>query len=257
METGDRNWITDATLVAALTAAGYAVAYAHELGYCNYFELPKEFIALEAVSVLRAVLSTAAACAFVIFLFNLVTVFGDGPYENRLRISGVCALMTIPFVLWSGPSTTLGHIALSIFFLSLFQGWVRPLLRFPKVEGYTAKLRADDERMAAEISDPAQPGVPFFQAALYTRRVWAHLALGLIWVLIAAYQVGGYQARTQWRFFVIPNKEPLVILRIYGEKGLAAPFDRGKWKIRRETRIVKLENDVAMKLENLGRLARP
>ena len=73
---------------------------------------------------------------------------------------------------------------------------------------------------------------------------------------MASYLIGGYQARTQWKFFVIEDKGALVVLRIYGEKGLTAPFDRAHWKLTPQTKIVKLEDNVTMKLENLGALSR-
>lgn len=255
-----RGWLVQGVVGAGLPVLGYVVAFVYELGYCTVFKLPDAAISLDMIAVLRAVFWTASGLGGVAFLANVVTAFGgEKPYERRVFMTGAVAVGTLPLVVWGAPiAPRASSWLLGFFLLGLFQIWLRPLIRATNTKGYRNKLIADDVRMRAE-DRKGNDGVPMVQRALYSGHPGALLAVGVAWILFAAYGLGANEARKQWEFYVIPGAPEQVVLRIYGDKMITAPFDRRHWKLGKRIELRQLGDDkpLPLHLENLGALKPP
>jgi hypothetical protein len=152
---------------------------------------------------------------------------------------------------WKGTGATL---ALVFTVNMLWRIWVSPILRYRKLGTYDAKLQAQHDEIVSRVPNA---DTTLLMNAIRGRQVWPVLLIMLLWVLSTSYLMGGREARTRWEHYVKPGSPELVVLRIYGDTALAAPFDRAQWKLGAETHIIKLEGDVTLRLENLGALKRP
>ncbi len=62
-----RPWIP--LLMGGASGLGYAVAYVHERGYCDFYHIPSDFIRLDLTTILLAVAASLAGLAMVAWFF--------------------------------------------------------------------------------------------------------------------------------------------------------------------------------------------
>jgi hypothetical protein len=191
--------------------------------------------------------------AFFLWMFNAFTAMGSNGFEIALGESVLTLGVTLPLMYaasWKGPVA----VIVLIFAVNMFwRIWIAPLRQHRGLATYDEKLSAQHN----EIMLNATSGGTFLANAMKGRRAWPPLVVMLSWLLTTSYLMGGRDARTRWEHFVRRGPPDLVVLRIYGDTALAAPFDRKKWALGRETQFLKLESGVALRLENLGALRRP
>lgn len=249
--------MTEGLLIAAVPAAGCAIAYAYQVGYCSEFRLPIEFISLDVVTVLQAALTVALSLFAIAWLGNVLLAQWEGPYASRITGTLFCVLLTAPLAYWAGWTTASVRL-LSLFLLNVVLSfWLKPLGQ-RDMPGYRNKLIAADTDSRDEVTHAEKHGTPPIQRALYRGNPAALAALGLVWLMTAAWLMGGSAARHQWEFFVRPGTPTLVVLRFYGDKALAADFDRKRWRLGRDTHVLKFaDGETTFRLENLGVLTRP
>ncbi|OFV99504.1 MAG: hypothetical protein A3H28_08665 [Acidobacteria bacterium RIFCSPLOWO2_02_FULL_61_28] len=229
----------------------YVLTYVYEAGYCKFFGLPWEFISPNWTSVFIA---TGALLGLAMVLFVLVEplfiIFGSsvvsGPIRRRLsRLSVVmlfCLTSTILFVrywgYWIAPF-------LLLFFFAFLE-FVLPLATQRGKGTYVEKLEAQDA-----VDDRLES---LTDVAAKRLGLSAFTVLFLVFVLVViSYDAGLGAAMKQENFMVLEDTPDSVVLRIYGDRIIAAEFDRETKVVSRRFKIVSVDG-TALRLEKVGPL---
>jgi hypothetical protein len=229
-------------LLLAAPGIGYLLTWTNELGYADQYQIPVNLIAPQ----LGNVLSTTLGFAIATFLiFGLMFIFDTrivrwvrgpiGPIEQRVLALVVLALVGIVLAIYQRSwyvvlfiPAALAFIAVSMFLPAIRGG-----------PGRVERLRLADK--AAEAAGRKVPTPLVLQELL--KRVgplWLTLGVIVLASCVLAYGAGLFAARTQLEFPVVNSPTPEVVLAIYGDTVVLAPFDRSKKTVKPEFDIVKI-----------------
>ena len=240
-------------IVAASSAIGYLLAYLWEAGYGSVFGVPREFIVLDVTRVLIAI-SAVASFFFVASVFAgayfiagwFSARHGQGRGGSRLVVLMVLllswGLLTLRWPsLWAIWIAYLLPVAATFVVSTVVVPWI--IRRLP--ERLRAGLDAIEKWCASKV--PRLPR-PAFAAVLIVITV----ALGLY----LSHESGQATAMSQKDFFVPSTNQNSVVLRIYGDNLICAPFDRGNKTVERSFFVLKVDDDPrpVLTLEKVGPL---
>lgn len=217
---GRATWITEGLVLASLSAVAYLVPFAYELGYCATFSIPWDFIQLDLTQVLLAFFGLLAAA---VFLFPIVDFACSmalrsmtvPPRWHHLVVFAVVA--TVCF--WSADAGVWSWVFLSVALVVL----------------------------CLIVALAAHHGARFLPSLVVLRQragpgsVWL-----LAWLLLAlavAYLTGQKVAASREGFLVTQTWPELVVLRIYGDRIVAAPFDAEHKVVFQSFRILTVSDD--------------
>lgn len=249
-------WATEGFVLAIAPVIGYFVAFVFEVGYAGKFKIPIEFISL-SLSDIIAVTSLLAIIAALIWIFFgglYVQAFHkstDPVYRRVFSNFPFFVLFVIHALLfrdlWSEYLWVVVYFVLFLFFDFVF-----PLIAKYKVTGYKAKLTAQDK-----IDDAARRGpLRSFIAREGGRPAQFIIVVG-IFVLTTAHSAGRASALNKAEYLVPSDGDNIVVLRLYGDHLVCAPFDRDKKTVRPEFSILPLvdtSNQRSLNLEKVGPL---
>jgi hypothetical protein len=228
-------------LLTVAPGLGYLIAWVEQAGYEQHFQVPLALIAPQLGTVLATTVTIALA-SVGIFAFAETYVSSrksrqPGPVERRLLlILGLAVLLGLSmYLLWGwgndmGPYPLVTYAALVVFtaILAFGHGILHPRSFRSRLE------RADKDR------HPDPPSI--LSTALISRigQVWFFLVPAILLVLLVAYDFGSFQAQMQVDYFVSDTSPPEVVVAIYGDTVVLAPFDKSKHLVLPEFDIVKL-----------------
>jgi hypothetical protein len=257
-----RGW--QAIFVAILSAAGYGIAYIHELGYNGEFLIPTQFIVLDLTTILITIgkILAVAAVAFIIVDFGYVlSIILGGRLESskwmpyvRLSMPILVLVIFILAVLLKYPSLwpeMLPTVPMILFFIYIVFGL--PLFTQKTQRGYEEKLKAELRRQA-QFHDPVSD---FFRRYLTLKVVVAFTLV--CFIFLAAYFSGIGDARSQTEFLV-PSKYPgVVVLRAYGDNLVCANFNKDTKEVTSRVFILRADADpeLILVLSDIGPLKIP
>jgi len=229
--------VTGGLLVTAAPAVGYLVAWVHELGYDQAFQVPTTLIAPQLGSVLAATVVLVLSLMVIFALVELYQSFRGpgppGPIESRVLVI-VGAAVLIGLVLdgnWSGHWDLKATLIWAAFVLAIGLVAFASGIRHPR--SFRERLRLADRRVA-------RPSVVVTAVVGQIGEVASFLIAGVFLVGFAAYALGGFQAQTQTDFLVSGTSPPEVVLAIDGDTVVLAPFDQSKHVIRPEFDVLKI-----------------
>lgn len=243
------KWLTDAAAIAALSASGYATAFAYEAGFCAYFRLPRELIRLDIVGVLAATSIVGASVFLGLWMaqqFAELLRSEEHPIRRTVFVTGIMASLSIPLLIvapWDGPQ--MGLIAGPCSGVVLRE-WFAPL-KHRAIAGYVNKMRA----YQAATTTRASPGT---MVVLGWPLSPVFVVVALAWWLGASYLVGGHDARSATDFLVKPGSMSVAVLRFYGDNVVAAAFDPKTRVLTNEFHIIPLTVEGGFQRRHLGRL---
>lgn len=216
--------LTEVVAAGAVSALGYALVVAYEVGYCTYFIIPFAWIEASVVSILLVV-GVLLVSAFPVFgLYGIFqTLLGSpSPVAQALRRS------MRPLLWMGGMYWVTGLIYEPLYYRTvlIFTGvillieFIPPIFRKKDGNSYLDRLKTSVDRYDRAWSGdddyfsrlPDRIGVTLYR--------WIVLS-GL--ALLLTYQVGQGHARAQEEFFVVRDTN-LVVLRMYGERIITAPL---------------------------------
>jgi hypothetical protein len=248
--------ISEGIILALLSAGSYLFAFYYEKGYASVFNIPTSFISVNINSIL--VFGTILASILLIVLpfvnmFIFLTTGRVHPIIQRSLISVLFLGVVLLFQIYIyGLSNWRSWILILIFLvIFLFLDFVFPVLT-QRGKTYVGKLESQEEF--------DQQFTSFFSLL---RAKLGNTAL----MIVAVFLVGMYIASTagtaeaiRQDSFLVTNTSPeLVVLRIYGDNLICAPFDRASGEIEQSFSIIKSsgETGLVLKLENVGKLHVP
>lgn len=249
-----KRWVWQSIILAGIPTLGYTLAYVHELGFCNEFEIPNEFIILDWTSILFAIgkiLGIVLILLLYVQVFVVLKFWSEklGPINQRLIRYFVIFLplliISIPY-----PSFWLEVLLVFLFFISLllFVDFLQPLIKSTDVKGYRNKLKHQDEFFERKI--------PWLDR--FIRKIGMRNILILFFIIpllfVASNFDGGDTAKRQEEFLIPSTNQQLVVLRIYGDNLICAPLDREAKEIERSFYILEM-SDTVLTPEKVGPLS--
>lgn len=243
---------SDGAVIALASAAGYIVTNSFELGYADYYGLPRELIVIDLTKAfLPIVMLGGMFAALFWFGSHMAEISSPGVYRRRKTLIGYALLL---FPIW------LVLVLISI------------LLRFPYVwfNCFLGGLSISALLVLAELIQwrkNRRSGEIGFEANVNQERISGPIPekapMGLFVLMVIffanslALQVGRGMAESKKRFYVtrFPDTNEVVLLRTYGDELIFAPFDRQTKEVEKSFIIVTVTDlKTPLTLDELGPL---
>ena len=242
-----KKWISEGIIIATSPIVAYLFTYEYEAGFCNVFGIPVQFISIDLATTFFVILGLYTLFFNMLLFGNLIFMFLDKshPIYRRLTITLVFFLLFFlaPIYLygihmwreWIWFACIFGFLALLLF--------VFPLLTQRHKGSFIDKLQAQAEvdRQPVTILDYL-----FLSLGLKVTLIISSLLIGLL----LSGLMGRASAIKQNEFLVTSSSPELVVLRIYKDKLICAPFERTTKKIQKSFIILKAGDDPKLMLRS-------
>lgn len=240
--------LPEALFIAGVTALAYWLAFLYQVSYLQYFDLPPELAEVSLQSILLVVLALLVAMMGIFWSLNLLAVFlSDDPASHRhIFPFTILPLLFATWITYFGFRKSDWFLYLVFSIPAVWVGLHELLLR-TRWRRFVLAFRANRPTTLMQgISEMFGP------------RAYGITAM-VILLSALAYITGRGKAATQKAFFYFPDSPEIVAIRIYSDRILAVPFDRGSKTFRPEVIIRKIDQkDIRLTLdENVGPLTRP
>lgn len=246
--------LSEGVLLAIASSWAYLLAFYYEKGFASYFKIPIDFIGIGLVNILVLAALVIGGLLFLFPLMNLLIMFfprNIHPVLSREFIPfGLIILLTIIQIYLYGMA---GWIYWTVYLVMLIiiacVVFVLPLIFHRKKEGYVNKLEAQQQIDDGVSTLADQAAIRFGPNSLL-------IALILMLSINISENAGRAAALRQTEFMVTNTVPELVVLQIYGDNMICAPFDRNTKEIQRKFSIIKMASDskLVLNLENIGPL---
>ena len=249
------NWLLQGVALASIPAFAYVLAFIYESGYASYFHIPVSLISISPTLFCASMISLVSLAVAGFLFFNTIykslhTFTYKHPGLNRIvsRCSVFITLALLLLIFARVPASTIRIFLLVLVgILALADFVVIPLLK---------KVNSALDRANQDLVDSLKVHEP-------VNRLEKILGIKIGWVLVAAvallfgsFLAGSSMAANQQPFAVQEGSNPLVVLRIYDNVMIMAPFDQKTKKVDRIffTRPVGNNPDAMIVQENIGPL---
>lgn len=247
-------WITDGILIALFTGFSYMVAFTYEAGYASFYNIPWHLISMSITNILIC-LMIIFAVAFITFnTINSIWIIlpvPDRPIKYFIRRFLIfLMILFIPTLLFFNKFLYwLISICLAIF-LGLFE-FLFPLFSQKDKASYEAKL-------VAQANYDYEEGKRLLWHSIdkrYGRFLVNALIFGFI-ALSSAYCLGFKNASEKTSYYIFVSSPERVVLAIYGDTIISAPFNRKTREIEPQLWVSKISenNNIIMQSEKVGKL---
>ena len=244
-------------IVAAISATAYIFAFVYEAGFAKVFHMPLALIAISLTNVLIAAGSLLIVGHLLLSAANLVFVVFDrfkGPISSKVKLLTPLILYSLAVLLVTAGTPMLsiwmvmvlfGGCVLGIFFLFIFH-----MLTQRDKSSYQDKLVAQDE-LDAHTRDLWSLFAKRFGVGPY------NLLLSLVIALLVIYMAGQSAAMRQSSYLVTSTFPEMIVLRIYGDNIICAPFDREAREVEPSFIVLRIGEDPELMLysESVGPLS--
>lgn len=218
-----RTIINEGIFIALIPVYAFLLTYLYELGYCNYFGIPRWLIEINYPNYILALLSVLAIISFSILLFITASMIVPTHINPLLKLKFIRNAIIIIYYIISLylNNFKLSYPLLIITLLIVFSDLVLPLLQYRKIQGYINKLIKDEERESEVISNSLY-GYGLSSISLKTR----FFIIVLFLLATIAYFTGKHDAMDQKEFtFVNDGALRYVVLRAYNNKLICGQRD--------------------------------
>lgn len=247
-----KNWVSDALIIAAFPIVAYVITYAYESGYAGIFGIPSQFIALNLITFLVV---TGALTGVILSLFMyanfilLILPKSDSPLFRGIIKLFPMILLSVAYLILYGKLWHYWIIPIGVIALIFLIEFGFPLITQKGRPSYREKYD-EQEKLESNVKGIFEYVIPL---------VGRGPAIAIVYLsifLILSSEAGRSRALKQDEFLIIKASPELVVLRIYGEKLICAPFDRTTKEITRTFTILKTGDDPNLKLslEKVGPL---
>jgi hypothetical protein len=258
-DTVRNSWQTVAVLFGFIAPIGYGAAYLREWGFCSVFGIPTELIQLNITTVLIAITSGVGALFLLFWLADIFYTLSQqrklknfGPIKLRLSFDLLSLILFGCFVALFPPIIDAWPLLVLFLVILIFTQFVAPLITQRQIPSYKGKLEAQD-RVVRET--------PVLLDYFIKRAGITIVSLGILLVLFlgAMFFVGYNMAQRQTDFLVPSTHQDSVVLRIYGDNLICAPFDIKTKEVEKTFFIIKLDDEPRPQLclVRLGPLTSP
>jgi hypothetical protein len=258
-KTNQTQKIPDAILLALASAGAYLFSYYYEKGYTSVFKIPSSLIVINLSSLLTFGAIIIGGLIFLIPIVNVLVMFVIGNPKSSKGSNPVFLHTLFPVIIVG----ILAVIQIAIFGIRNWQLWllyaimllvvaffqfVFPLLS-QKGKNYVEKLSAQEETEKQ-----------FPDAFVLMRNKFGNSSLIIFLVFILGISIAenvGKSSATNQKDFLVTNTTPeMVVLRVYGDNFICAPFNRATGKTETKFTLLKSSGDanLDLNLETIGPL---
>jgi hypothetical protein len=230
-----RKWLSDALLIAILPACLYTMAFAHQASFAAAFGVPLQFVAVTWNDAFYAVVTAFAIVqllAIPTFLYSSFRSWRAANPSYQLTanlLPGVVGAAELIYLFWVNRHGIL-LVLLAVGLVGIIMGI------------FTAR----EHRKHRAVDAPGAARVETVVMLI----LWAYVMFGT--PLVA----GDAQARVQKDFYVVQTLPDTVVLGVWGDTLVTAPFDRNTRIVRRVFTVTKVSehSPLAIRDENVGPL---
>jgi hypothetical protein len=234
-------------LLAAVPGAGYAVAYAYQIGYALQFNIPLGLISPQLSDVLAAAVVLAAVVIVATFVLDArmagrqrVTLT---PVEWRVIVLVAYVALVVAFFVGTHVDLLL-VILVVLMFISLTYTLFG--LRVGSGSWNDRLGRADNTVRESSL---------LLRSMMSLGAFWNLVVIVTIGSVVFAVGIGGAQARLQSDYLLLDGSPPQAVLAIYGDTIVLSPVDEVKHKVSREFTITKIgQSGLHLRLSSVGPL---
>lgn len=247
-----KHWVSEGLIIAACSIVAYLLTFVYEAGFARFFRIPLEFITLNLTSIFVV---AGALLVVVIFLFLLTELIftilnrGDNPiYRGVVRLIPVFLLFAALLFLYGVQWREWIWIAVVMIMLAFLEFGFPLITQRHKIH-YRDKLEAQEE-VERQVETP-------IDRAIWRMGSTAIIIILCLWLgLSISYHAGHAAALKQDEFLVATTSPEMVVLRIYGDKLICAPFERATKEVQRSFIVLKVAEDpkLMLRLEKVGPL---
>jgi hypothetical protein len=229
------SYISDAILIAAIPPIAYLFAFVFEAGYARVFSIPLEFISITLTNVFLAGSSILLISLFLLILLDLISMIlpdTSSPIGRAIGTLVPLFLATLAYVFYTlgtPLSSSLPAIG-GVWFVIIFLQFIFPLITQRNKTSYSEKLAAGTRRETSGIL--ASLAHRFRQPYL--------LAYYLGLALYVTFCAGQSSAFRQHDFLVAHTSPECIVLRVYGDRAICAPFDAATHQVYTEFMLMRL-----------------
>ena len=223
-------WVKSGLGIGAISIGGYFLGFAYEKGYASYFGIPSSLIKLNLINIFLSIIALLGLLWSILWIINLGSVI----FSDRSNAIYRAIVRSAPFVLVSFcllllyiNTPTWQSVKWSALapLLYPFLEFVWPLIEQRGKGTYCQKLEAQEianrnRKIPKFIWSPIAQKVN----ALNVRRLF-NIAIIFFILCILSYAIGDSEAERQKKFWIVREPQQLVVLRIYGDRFVCAPFD--------------------------------
>lgn len=248
--------ISEGIILALASAGAYLLSFYYEKGYASVFKIPVSFIEISLTSMLTFGVIIIGVFLFIMPITNLLLMFtlsSSRPVLQRtlLPVILVALLVVVQIYLFGILNWKLWLPFVIMLIVFIFFQFIFPLI-VQRGGKYTDKLKAQEETEEQ-----------FTDAFVIMRRRFGNSSLIIILVLllgiVVAESAGIADAINQREFLVTNTNPEMVVLRVYGDNLICAPFDRNTGEVKQSFTVLKIADDanLGLSLENIGPLHVP
>lgn len=250
-----KSIITEGIAIASIPIIGYFLSFIYEVAYARSFGIPQELISLNILNIL---VSTISTFLFFIVLFVYVERISlhitRNPYTYHFTFAFWWFFITIINIFIYGIKNydKWSYCFYTFLFILLFDvAWLFLILR--NKGGLKDRLlyQYNHEK---ELYDK---GISLPQII---RNITGRQLFQIIQYILLAYLcanwAGEYSSFKKKDFLVLKNKPNIVVLKIYGDTIITAPFSKKTKTIRREVTVYKIsdKDNLTLVSEKIGPL---
>lgn len=254
--------ISETILLAAAPVLAYVFTFVYQVGYCDAFQLPYEFISASLADVLniggRILLLFVALLGFLNLLSSSLPrkIFHHPSLASRMIILLLVFLLMIPNYLFPSSARIFILVAMaSMAILIIALLFLPPLFtrRFPG--SYLQRMEALDKLRRSKDPWEGSGSLVHLFVDVFGRKVFL-LAVCLLIAMTLTYGAGRIWGANR-RGFSIANTAPeTVVLFMTSERLITAPFDRKNKSVQPVFRVINFDDqtDLTLRLEAIGPL---
>jgi hypothetical protein len=212
-----KSILSDALVIALLTAYSYFVSYEYQRGYYSYFNLPSFLININIENILIAYVSIITFVILIYLIINGITAAipdNCNPLIVKIIIKYIYFFMIASLYVMSDDKykLTFYKLFLALFIIFVVGDFILPLFSQKKIEGYKNKVIAEAEK-ANKANENS--GGKYSINRLFMKRLPILPYFIVIFYLSStiASRAGMYSAKTQDVFTIINDN--IVILGTY------------------------------------------
>jgi hypothetical protein len=246
--------IDAAILIAVASALAYAVSMSFECGYASFFGVPAKLIEANPKNILVCAATVFFAVPGGLYMWDMLGMFWPRSWAPAMR-RAIGALLLLPFfglVFYFFFDINLIGLAIIIapwFTFLLFSELLIPLIAHREKPTFVAKLEAEQDRSAREISKSP----PIIRSLMnrFGPRPFAY-AFFTMTACALAFGFGYRDARTEKSFLIASGKgAPCVFVTSYLDSLICAGIDVSAKKLTGQLRFVHI-HDLEFTLQTVG-----
>lgn len=231
---------TEGILLAIVPVAAYSLTFAFEAGYFKYFGIPLNLIQINSQIVFIAIASLSFVLFTIFLVANFISIYW--PSHRALQIKLIrLLLVTIPliwFFLIHGRMLRHWEVFVGIVGLVVLVEFVLPIFKFRNKKSYLEKLSE------SEISANKEPSKHLCSRLFnYLGTFGTAFVIAVLMGSFMSYDLGQAQATAQKEYLTVGESSNIVVLQVYNDMFICAPFNRDTKEIAPKFFFKKLGED--------------